>query len=133
MASKLYVGGLSYSTTSETLREYFAQMRQRPIRHGDHRPLFRPVARFRLRRDVDGRGGPERDLRSSTAGSSTAGSITVEISNPQAAARVGGGGGRGGGGGGGRRRGWPTGRARPGRRRSRESGYAHRPSKPVKW
>ena len=25
MASKLYVGGLSYSTTSETLREYFAQ------------------------------------------------------------------------------------------------------------
>src|SRR5713226_3631160 len=25
MASKLYVGGLSYSTTSETLRQYFAQ------------------------------------------------------------------------------------------------------------
>ena len=25
MASKLYVGGLSYSTTSESLREYFAQ------------------------------------------------------------------------------------------------------------
>jgi RNA recognition motif-containing protein len=25
MAAKLYVGGLSYSTTSETLREYFAQ------------------------------------------------------------------------------------------------------------
>jgi cold-inducible RNA-binding protein len=25
MASKLYVGGLSYSTTSDTLREYFAQ------------------------------------------------------------------------------------------------------------
>ena len=25
MASKLYVGGLSYSTTGETLREYFAQ------------------------------------------------------------------------------------------------------------
>jgi RNA recognition motif-containing protein len=25
MPSKLYVGGLSYSTTSETLREYFAQ------------------------------------------------------------------------------------------------------------
>ncbi len=25
MSAKLYVGGLSYSTTSETLREYFAQ------------------------------------------------------------------------------------------------------------
>src|SRR5215813_4930521 len=25
MASKLYVGGLSYATTSESLREYFAQ------------------------------------------------------------------------------------------------------------
>jgi RNA recognition motif-containing protein len=25
MATKLYVGGLSYSTTSDTLREYFAQ------------------------------------------------------------------------------------------------------------
>ena len=25
MASKLYVGGLSYSTTSDSLREYFAQ------------------------------------------------------------------------------------------------------------
>jgi RNA recognition motif-containing protein len=25
MASKLYVGGLSYSTTSESMREYFAQ------------------------------------------------------------------------------------------------------------
>jgi RNA recognition motif-containing protein len=25
MAAKLYIGGLSYSTTSETLREFFAQ------------------------------------------------------------------------------------------------------------
>jgi RNA recognition motif-containing protein len=57
--------------------------------------------------------------------------ITVEISNPQAA-RTGGGGGGGNrpGGGGGR----PGGGGRgPGGGGGRDSGYAHRPSKPVKW
>jgi RNA recognition motif-containing protein len=54
--------------------------------------------------------------------------ITVEISNPQAA-RTGGGGGRPGGGGG-----RPGGGGRgPGGGGGRDSGYAHRPSKPVKW
>jgi len=54
--------------------------------------------------------------------------ITVEISNPQAPRS--GGGGRPGGGrpGGGR-----PGGGRPGGGGGRESGYAHRPSKPVKW
>jgi len=56
--------------------------------------------------------------------------ITVEISNPQAP-RSGGGGGGGGrpGGGGGR----PGGGRPGGGGGGRESGYAHRPSKPVKW
>jgi hypothetical protein len=57
--------------------------------------------------------------------------ITVELSNPQAA-RSGGGGGRPGGGGG-RPGGGRPGGGRPGGGGGRESGYAHRPSKPVKW
>jgi RNA recognition motif-containing protein len=58
--------------------------------------------------------------------------IVVEISNPQAprtgggGGRPSGGGGRPGGGGGGRRPGGGGGGGR-------ESGYAHRPSKPIKW
>jgi RNA recognition motif-containing protein len=57
--------------------------------------------------------------------------ITVEISNPQAARTgAGGGGGNRPGGGGGR----PGGGGRgPGGGGGRDSGYAHRPSKPVKW
>jgi hypothetical protein len=57
--------------------------------------------------------------------------ITVEISNPQAP-RSGGGGG-GGRPGGGRPGGGRPGGGRPGGGGGRESGYAHRPSKPVKW
>ena len=57
--------------------------------------------------------------------------ITVEISNPQAPGPGGGGGGGGGGrrGGGGGASRWPC----PGGGGGGESGYAHRPSKPVKW
>ncbi|HEY3099792.1 MAG TPA: RNA-binding protein, partial [Methylomirabilota bacterium] len=51
--------------------------------------------------------------------------ITVEVSNPQAPRTGGGGGGRPGGG--------RPGGGRPGGGGGRESGYAHRPSKPVKW
>jgi len=54
--------------------------------------------------------------------------ITVEISNPQGSRS-------GGGGGGGRPGGGRPGGGRPGGGGGggRESGYAHRPSKPVKW
>jgi RNA recognition motif-containing protein len=59
--------------------------------------------------------------------------ITVELSNPQAARSGGGGGGGRPGGGGGRPGGGRPGGGRPGGGGGRESGYAHRPSKPVKW
>jgi RNA recognition motif-containing protein len=52
--------------------------------------------------------------------------ITVEVSNPQAPRT-------GGGSGGGRPGGGRPGGGRPGGGGGRESGYAHRPSKPVKW
>src|SRR5438128_661492 len=54
------------------------------------------------------------------------GRIPVEVPNPQARRR-------GGGGGGGRRGGGRPGGGRPGGGGGRESGYAHRPSKRVKW
>lgn len=127
MASKLYIGGLSYSTTSDGLREFFSQ---------SGNVLSATVITDRFSGQSRGFGFVEMD---STEGANAAISqlngreldgrrITVEISNPQAP-RSGGGGGRPGGGrpGGGR-----PGGGRPGGG-GRESGYAHRPSKPVKW
>lgn len=115
MAAKLYVGGLSYSTTSEGLREFFAQCgnvvsatvitdrfsgQSRGfgfVEMGTAEEAQNAISQLNSR-ELDGR------------------RITVEVSNPQAS-RSGGrpGGGRPGGGGG------------------RDSGYAHRPSKPVRW
>jgi RNA recognition motif-containing protein len=125
MASKLYVGGLSYSTTSEGLREFFSQ---------SGNVLSATVITDRFSGQSRGFGFVEMD---STEGANNAISqlngreldgrrITVEISNPQAPRS--GGGGRPGGGrpGGGRPGGRPGGGGR-------ESGYAHRPSKPVRW
>lgn len=115
MAAKLYIGGLSYSTTSEGLREFFAQCgnvvsatvitdrfsgQSRGfgfVEMGTAEEAQNAISQLNSR-ELDGR------------------RITVEVSNPQAS-RSGGrpGGGRPGGGGG------------------RDSGYAHRPSKPVRW
>jgi len=129
MASKLYIGGLSYSTTSDGLREYFAQCGQ---------VLSATVITDRFSGQSRGFGFVEMNTAeeaqnaiSQLSGRELDGRrITVEISNPQAPRSGGGGGGGrpGGGGGGGR-----PGGGRPGGGGGRESGYAHRPSKPVKW
>jgi RNA recognition motif-containing protein len=127
MASKLYIGGLSYSTTSDGLREYFAQCGQ---------VLSATVITDRFSGQSRGFGFVEMNTAeeaqnaiSQLNGRELDGRrITVEISNPQAP-RSGGGGGRPGGGGGGR----PGGGRPGGGGGGRESGYAHRPSKPVKW
>jgi RNA recognition motif-containing protein len=130
MASKLYIGGLSYSTTSDGLREFFSQ---------SGNVLSATVITDRFSGQSRGFGFVEMD---STEGANSAISqlngreldgrrITVEISNPQAPRS----GGAGGGGrpGGGRPGGGRPGGGRPGGGGGRESGYAHRPSKPVKW
>ena len=133
MASKLYIGGLSYSTTSEGLKEFFSQSGS---------VLSATVITDRFSGQSRGFGFVEME---SAEGAQSAISqlngreldgrrITVEISNPQAPrSGGGGGGGRPGGGGGGRPGGGRPGGGRPGGGGGRESGYAHRPSKPVKW
>ena len=127
MASKLYVGGLSYSTTSEGLREFFSQ---------SGNVLSATVITDRFSGQSRGFGFVEMNTAedaqnaiSQLNGRELDGRrITVEISNPQAPRSGGGGGGGRPGGGGGR-----PGGGRPGGGGGRESGYAHRPSKPVKW
>ena len=128
MASKLYIGGLAYSTTSEGLREFFTQCGN---------VLSATVITDRFSGQSRGFGFVEMNTaEEATASISQLNGreldgrrITVEISNPQAA-RTGGGGGSRPGGGGGR----PGGGGRgPGGGGGRDSGYAHRPSKPVKW
>jgi RNA recognition motif-containing protein len=129
MAAKLYIGGLSYSTTSEALREFFAQ---------SGNVVSATVITDRFSGQSRGFGfvemGTAEDAQNAISqlnGRELDGRrIVVEISNPQAprtggGGRPGGGGGRPGGGGGGRRPGGGGG--------GRESGYAHRPSKPIKW
>jgi RNA recognition motif-containing protein len=138
MASKLYIGGLAYSTTSDGLREFFTQ---------SGNVLSATVITDRFSGQSRGFGFVEMNTAeeaqnaiSQLNGRELDGRrITVEISNPQAP-RTGGGGGAGGrpggGGGGGRpgggRPGGGGGRG-PGGGGGREGGYAHRPSKPVKW
>ena len=129
MASKLYIGGLAYSTTSEGLREFFAQCGN---------VLSATVITDRFSGQSRGFGFVEMNTAeeaqaaiSQLNGRELDGRrISVEISNPQAP-RSGGGGGRPGGGrpGGGR----PGGGRPGGGGGGRDSGYAHRPSKPIKW
>jgi RNA recognition motif-containing protein len=129
MASKLYIGGLSYSTTSDGLREFFSQ---------SGNVLSATVITDRFSGQSRGFGFVEMNAAedaqnaiSQLNGRELDGRrITVEISNPQAPRSGGGGGGRPGGG---RPGGSRPGGGRPGGGGGRESGYAHRPSKPVKW
>lgn len=128
MASKLYVGGLAYSTTSDGLREFFAQsgnVQSATVITDRFSGQSRGFGFVEMATAEDAQNaisqlnGRELDGRR----------ITVEISNPGASRsgggpRPGGGGGRGPGGGGG---------GRPGGGGRDSSGYAHRPSKPVKW
>src|SRR5687768_12449352 len=133
MASKLYIGGLAYSTTSDGLREFFTQ---------SGNVLSATVITDRFSGQSRGFGFVEMNTAeeaqnaiSQLNGRELDGRrITVEISNPQAP-RTGGGGGGGGrpGGGGGGRPGGGGGGGRGGGGGGREGGYAHRPSKPVKW
>jgi cold-inducible RNA-binding protein len=129
MASKLYIGGLAYSTTSDGLREFFTQcgtvtsatvITDRFSGQSRGFGFVEMGTAEEAQNAISQLNGRELDGRR----------ITVEISNPQ-----GSGGNRGGGGGGGGR----PGGGRPGGGRpgggggGRESGYAHRPSKPVRW
>src|SRR5688500_18932104 len=123
MAARLYIGGRSYSATSDGLREYFAQ---------SGAVLSATVITDRFSGQSRGFGFVEMNTAedaqnaiSQLNGRELDGRrITVEISNPQAprSGGGGGGGGRPGGGGGGR-----PGGGRPGGGGGRESGYAHRP------
>src|SRR5687768_9847610 len=132
MASKLYIGGLSYSTTSEGLREFFAQSGNVAsatvitdrfsgqsrgfgfVEMGTAEEAQNAISQLNGR-ELDGR------------------RITVEVSNPSGPRTGGGGGGGGRPGGGGGRPGGGGGGGRGGGGGGREGGYAHRPSKPVKW
>jgi RNA recognition motif-containing protein len=118
MASKLYVGGLSYSTTSDGLREFFTQsgnvssatvITDRFSGQSRGFGFVEMATTEEAQNAISQLNGRELDGRR----------ITVEVSNPQAPRT---GGGRPGGGGG-----------RPGGGGGREGGYAHRPSKPVRW
>jgi RNA recognition motif-containing protein len=126
MAAKLYIGGLSYSTTSEGLREFFSQcgsvqsatvITDRFSGQSRGFGFVEMASAEEAQKAISQLNGRELDGRR----------LTVAISNPQAPRSGGGaGGGRPGGGrGGGPRRGPGGG--------GRDSGYAHRPSKPVRW
>jgi RNA recognition motif-containing protein len=128
MAAKLYVGGLSYSTTSETLREYFAQCGTVESASvvtdkfsGQSRGFgFVEMATAEeAQRAISELNGKELDGRK----------LTVNVSNPRPAGG-GGGGPRGGGGRGGR----PGGGRGPGGGGGDRGAYGVPPSKkPFRW
>src|SRR5262245_7021237 len=129
MAAKLYVGGLSYSTTSETLREYFAQCGTVESASvvtdkfsGQSRGFgFVEMATAEeAQRAISELNGKELDGRK----------LTVNVSNPRPAGGAGGGGGRGPGGRGPGRPGGGGGRGPGGDR----AVYGVPPSKkPFRW
>ena len=128
MAAKLYVGGLSYSTTSETLREYFAQCGTVESASvvtdkfsGQSRGFgFVEMATAEeAQRAISELNGKELDGRK----------LTVNVSNPRPAGGAGGGP-RGGGGRGGR----PGGGRGPGGGGGDRGAYGVPPSKkPFRW
>lgn len=130
MAAKLYVGGLSYSTTSETLREYFAQCGTVESASvvtdkfsGQSRGFgFVEMATSEeAQRAIAELNGKELDGRK----------LTVNVSNPRPAGGAGGGP-RGGGGRGGRPGG--GGRGGPGGGGGDRGAYGVPPSKkPFRW
>lgn len=130
MAAKLYVGGLSYSTTSETLREYFAQCGTVESASvvtdkfsGQSRGFgFVEMATAEeAQRAIAELNGKELDGRK----------LTVNVSNPRPAGGAGGGP-RGGGGRGGRPGG--GGRGGPGGGGGDRGAYGVPPSKkPFRW
>ena len=61
MTNRVYVGGLSYATTTKQLEELFSQYGHRGLGEDYHRQIHRPVQRFRLRRDGFRRRSRERD------------------------------------------------------------------------
>jgi RNA recognition motif-containing protein len=103
MPAKLYVGGLSYSTTSETLKEYFAQcgnvesaavITDRFSGQSRGFGFIEMATAEEAQRAISQLNGTDLDGRK----------ITVNVSNPRPA----------GGGGGGGRAGGPRGGGRPG-------------------
>jgi cold-inducible RNA-binding protein len=126
MAAKLYVGGLSYSTTSETLREYFAQcgtVESASVVTDKFSGQSRGFGFVEMstaeeaQRAISELNGKELDGRK----------LTVNVSNPRPA-----------GGGGGPRGGGPRGGGRPGGGRGPGGGdrgaYGVPPSKkPFRW
>ena len=135
MSMKLYVGNLSFNTSNQDLNELFGTIgtvessniiEDRETGRSRGFGFVEMAAAEEAQNAISQLNGRELDGRR----------ITVEISNPQAprSGGGGGGGGRPGGGGGGRPGGGRPGGGRPGGGGGgRESGYAHRPSKPVKW
>ena len=130
MAAKLYVGGLSYSTTSETLREYFAQCGTVESASvvtdkfsGQSRGFgfVEMTTSEEAQRAIAELNGKELDGRK----------LTVNVSNPRPAGGAGGGP-RGGGGRGGRPGG--GGRGGPGGGGGDRGAYGVPPSKkPFRW
>jgi RNA recognition motif-containing protein len=126
MASKLYIGGLSYSTTSEGLREFFAQcgtvqsatvITDRFSGQSRGFGFVEMSTAEEAQKAIAQLNGRELDGRR----------LTVAASNPQGPR---GGGGRPGGGGG---RGPGGGRGGQGGGGRDAGSYAYRPSKPVRW
>jgi len=98
MAAKLYVGGLSYSTTSESLREYFAQcgtVESATVITDRFSGQSRGFGFVEMATDAEAQAAIAKLNDQQFEGRR----LTVNVANPQAS-RSGGGGGRPGGGGG---------------------------------